>query len=196
MVAMPPGQGLRERKKAATRAAIQEHAMRLFLTHGFEETTVEMIAAAADVSQMTCFRHFPTKEAMVLSDPYDPLIAACVEAEPLALSPFERIRNGVLKSLAGVAEEDLRLVLERTRLVLRTPQLRARYWEQQTATRAVLVRALGQTGATDDYRLDVVASACLGAMTAAIEFWAGHADGADLVVLMERAFEVLRADVG
>lgn len=187
--------GLRERKKAGTRAAIQEHAMRLFLEHGFDATTVEMIAAAANVSQMTCFRHFPTKEALVLSDPYDPLIAAYVEAEPASLSSFERIRNGVLKSLDQITPDDIRLVLERTRLVLRTPQLRARYWEQQTATRAVLVRALGHSQGDHDYRLNVVASACLGTMTTAIEFWASHPDGADLKGLMEHAFEVLRAEI-
>ncbi len=188
-------QGLRARKKAATRAAIQAHAMRLFLAHGFEETTVAMIAAAAGVSEMTCFRHFPTKEAMVLSDPYDPLIAACVEAEPASLSPFERIRNGVLNAIDQVPAEDMRLVLERSRLVMDTPQLRARYWDQQTATRAVLVQALGRRRGGDDYRIEVIASACLAAMTTALEYWVGHpAGGEHLQDLLKRAFEVLRTE--
>jgi len=187
--------GLRERKKAGTRAAIQGHAMRLFLANGFEETTVQMIAAAANVSQMTCFRHFPTKEAMVLSDPYDPLIAACVEAEPAHLSAFERIRNGVLKAMDAVSSDDMGLVLERTRLVMRTPQLRAHHWEQQTATCAVLVRALGDRSGGDDYQLLVVASACLAAMTTAIAFWADHPDTGDLGDLMKRAFGALQGSM-
>ena len=49
--------GLRERKRADTRRAIQEHALRLCLAAGFETTTVAEIAAAAGVSQMTVFRH-------------------------------------------------------------------------------------------------------------------------------------------
>lgn len=173
---MSPKPGLRERKKARTRAAIQAQAMRLFLAHGFEATTVEMIAAAADVSPMTCFRHFPTKEAIVLSDPYDPLIAACVAAEPESLSSFERIRNGVLKAIGHIAPRDMGLVRERTRLVVDTPQLRARHWEQQAATCVILVRALGG----DAFRLEVMASACLGGMTTALKFWASHPEGREL----------------
>jgi AcrR family transcriptional regulator len=193
---MPDKPGLREQKKATTRATIQAHAMRLFLAHGFDATTVEMIAEAANVSQMTCFRHFPTKEAMVLSDPYDPVIAAFVGSEPATLTAFERIRNGVLKAIGQISSDESRLVRERTGLVMRTPQLRARYWEQQTATCAVLVRALGgPLAGEDDYRLQVVASACLGAMTAAVEFWARQGNAADLGDVMERAFAVLRADV-
>jgi len=187
--------GLREQKKASTRAAIQEHAMRLFLAQGFDETTVEMIAAAANVSQMTCFRHFPTKEAMVLSDPYDPMIAACVAAEPATLRSFDRICNGVLKSMDHIAPDDLSLVLERTRLIMRTPQLRARYWEQQTATRAIFTQALRRPDGEDDFGLELVASACTGALTTVIEFWAGQPDGTDLRELVARAFEALRAEI-
>jgi transcriptional regulator GlxA family with amidase domain len=53
--------GLRERKKTKTRAAIREHALRLFREQGYEATTVEQIAEAAEVSHSTFFRYFPTK---------------------------------------------------------------------------------------------------------------------------------------
>ena len=55
----------RSRKKAATRQTIQEHALRLFVEKGYDETTVEEIAAAAGVSHMTFFRYFPRLEAFV-----------------------------------------------------------------------------------------------------------------------------------
>ena len=64
----------RERKKAATRQSIQEHALRLFKEKGYESTTVEEIAAAAGVSHMTFFRDFPRKEAVVEYDEYDPVL--------------------------------------------------------------------------------------------------------------------------
>ena len=59
---------LRERKKADTREAIRSAAVELICAHGFEATTMDAIAAAADVSVRTVFRYFPTKEDLVFAD--------------------------------------------------------------------------------------------------------------------------------
>src|SRR5712692_1098848 len=72
--------GLRERKKLKTREAIQREAMRLFQKHGYEETTIEQIAAGAEISPSTFFNYFPTKEDVVLYDAYDPMLAALILA--------------------------------------------------------------------------------------------------------------------
>ena len=85
--------GLRERKKARTRAAIQEHALRLFKAQGYAETTIEQIADAADVSQSTFFRYFPTKEDVVLHDELDPRLIASLREQPPELSPVEAVRR-------------------------------------------------------------------------------------------------------
>lgn len=63
-----PPVGLRARKKAATAAALQAHAIELFLERGYNETTVQDITDAAGVSQRTFFRYFPTKDAVLLSE--------------------------------------------------------------------------------------------------------------------------------
>src|SRR5207249_11115573 len=89
----PPG--LRERKKRKTRWAIQEHALRLFAQQGYDATTVEQIAAAADVSPSTFFRYFPTKEDVVIEDEYDALIVAAMAAAPADLKPLPAIRHGM-----------------------------------------------------------------------------------------------------
>ncbi|MFZ4519452.1 MAG: TetR family transcriptional regulator [Microthrixaceae bacterium] len=60
----------RERKKLATREALRAAALELFTDRGFESVTVEEICVRADVASSTFFRHFATKEAVVLAD-YD-----------------------------------------------------------------------------------------------------------------------------
>ncbi len=84
--------GLRERKKQRTRWAIQEHALRLFAENGYEATTVDQIAAAAEISPSTFFRYFPTKEDLVVQDQYDDLLAAAMKAAPAELGPVGAIR--------------------------------------------------------------------------------------------------------
>src|SRR6184192_2770214 len=83
-----PALGLRERKKAKTRAAIQQHALRLFTEQGYDATTVEQIAAAAEVSPSTFFRYYPTKEDVVLYDEYDPIFYQKVLDRPADEPPM------------------------------------------------------------------------------------------------------------
>ena len=58
-----------------THTHIQLVALELFTHQGYSATTTAQIAAVAEVSQMTLFRHFPTKESLILQDPFDPAIA-------------------------------------------------------------------------------------------------------------------------
>ncbi|MGH3734160.1 MAG: TetR/AcrR family transcriptional regulator [Micromonosporaceae bacterium] len=161
----------REQKKARTRANLQEHALRLFLEQGYDNTTVEQIAAAAGVSHMTFFRHFPTKEDVVLRDEYDPLLESLIASRPTGEPPVTRVRSALRDALGEVYPEAREAILVRTRLMLRTPALRARSWENQHTTGRLLERALsGQ--AAPDLRTRVVAAACLAAITTAIEAWA------------------------
>ncbi|MDA0161456.1 TetR family transcriptional regulator [Solirubrobacter ginsenosidimutans] len=79
--------GLRERKKAATRAAISDVATRLFEARGFEAVTVADIAAAADVSKKTVFNYFPAKEDLFF-DAEDAVRDALVAAAPGSVRPL------------------------------------------------------------------------------------------------------------
>src|ERR671911_889973 len=89
--------GLRERRRARTRRSIQEHAMRLFLERGYDATTVSDVAAAAEVSHMTVFRYFPTKEALVLADDYDPLLVERISARPAGEPLLRRLQAGLIQ---------------------------------------------------------------------------------------------------
>jgi AcrR family transcriptional regulator len=191
-----PETGLRERKKARTRRAIQEQAMRLFLDKGYAATTVQEIAAAAGVSHMTVFRYFPTKEDVVLADDYDPVIVELVRARPAGEPDVERIRHALVAGLASVYATDRDALLERTRLVLGTPALRARLWENQVQTEALLVRALDPDGGNAaGLRRRVLVAGCLAAVTTALLVWVEGDGASDLPGLVEQAFSALRREV-
>ncbi|WP_046472083.1 TetR family transcriptional regulator [Allosalinactinospora lopnorensis] len=186
----------RERKKARTRRAIQEAALRLFLDKGYEETTVAQIAQAAGVSHMTFFRYFPTKEDVVIEDEYDPMIEELIRSRPADEPPAARVRHAVTQELALIGAADREVVLTRLRLMLSTPALRARLWENQYRTQRLLERALSgeDDPAPVPLRTRVIASACLAALVTALTTWA-ESDGADdLPALVDEAFAVLRGE--
>jgi AcrR family transcriptional regulator len=149
----------------------------LFLAQGYEATTVNDIATAAGVSHMTFFRHFPTKESVVLDDPYDPVIATAVGAQPRDRSPLERVRLALLAAwsqLPPPADEQTRA---RVGIVAASPALRAAAWENNRRTEDAIVAALREDGVP---LLDarVAAGACLGALMAALLDW-GQDDGGE-----------------
>src|SRR5712692_10233594 len=97
--------GLRERKKQKTRESIQRTALRLFEKQGYEETTIEQIAAAVEISPSTFFNYFPTKEDVVLYDAYDPMLAKLLLERP-AGEPLSISLRRVLEAMGDVFERD------------------------------------------------------------------------------------------
>src|SRR5690242_4622205 len=99
--------GLRERKKEKTRRTIQEHALRLFAEQGYDATTIEQIAEAAEVSPSTLFRYFPTKEDIVVQDDYDPLLVERLIAQPPEVPPVRALRNAFGEAMQGIPGSEL-----------------------------------------------------------------------------------------
>src|SRR4051812_35298428 len=119
-------QGLRERKKARTRAAIQRHALRLFAEQGYSATTVDQIAAAAEISPSTFFRYFATKEDVVVQDQYDELFVAAFRNAGTAPDPVRALREVLAEASKQMSAEDWTGNAERAALVFTEPALRAR----------------------------------------------------------------------
>lgn len=193
----PSAASLRERKKAQTRQSLQQQALRLFLSKGYEATTVEEISSAAGVSHMTFFRYFPSKEDVIMSDDYDPLLFEAITARPPSEPPIEKVRRALGESLALVYAADREALLARTRLILGAPPLRARLWEQQLATERLIARALAVPSGDDgsEMRIRVLASACLSAINTAVLMWAENDGAEELPDLIDQALTTLRKEL-
>ncbi len=161
--------GLRERKKARTRASIQEHALRLFREQGYPATTVEQIAEAAEVSPATFYRYFPTKEDVVLQDDFDVLSAETLEAQPPGLSPLAAVRAATASAVAQLTAQDRERFRETTELTLAVPEIRARALDEFARTLGVIAEALASRTGREPGDLEVrnLAGAVFGVILAA-----------------------------
>jgi AcrR family transcriptional regulator len=138
-------EGLRERKKRQTRAAIAQAAMRLFAERSFDAVTVADVARAADVSEKTVFNHFATKEDLVLAAGAErrAALAEAIRTRPPGSSLVQPFRE-LTRAYLDHAERDPEAVLAVPRLVMASRSLRERLfvgWEQEAALIAPLVAA-------------------------------------------------------
>jgi AcrR family transcriptional regulator len=187
-------QGLRERKKARTRAAIQRHALRLFHEQGYSATTVDQIAAAAEISPSTFFRYFPTKEATVLYDPFDPVLIEAALAQPPELSPTAALRATADTIRTHIPAEDWERERERQVLVFREPELRTAVMDKFAEGIDLLAgMAARRTGrAVDDFDVRNWAGAVVGVVMAAFAGAAADPD-ADTLAILDKALAHLEA---
>jgi AcrR family transcriptional regulator len=161
--------GLRERKKARTRAAIREHAFRLFRAQGYDATTVEQIAEAAEVSPSTFFRYFPTKEDVVLQDDMDLLWLEAIQEQPPEVGPIAALRAGVHTAFARMGEAEWAQLRETTELALAVPAVRGRMLEEMARTTQALAEAVAERTGRDpgDFAVRTLAGAIVGIAMAA-----------------------------
>jgi AcrR family transcriptional regulator len=187
--------GLRERKKQKTRWAIQEHAMRLFAQQGYDETTVEQIAAAAEISPSTFFRYFKTKEDVVVRDRYDDMIIEAVLAAPPDLTPVATVRQALLDVFGQSSAQEMDDALLRGRLTLAHPAIRARTLQNMLETTDDLAGALASRlgRPADDFRVRALAGACIGALIECVLRWMEHGEGgfAALSAMVAEALDVV-----
>ena len=190
--------GLRERKKARTRASLREHALRLFREQGYQATTVEQIAAAAEVSPSTFFRYFPTKEDVVIRDDFDARLFEALERQPPNLAPIAAIRAAVGDALATLTPKEWAEFRESSDLTFSIPEIRSRAFDELAQTIAnmadVLAKRVGR--APDDLAVRVMAGAVFGVIMTVTMPWTdlGQDDaGADAFRRVDEALALLEA---
>ncbi|MEU7826870.1 helix-turn-helix domain-containing protein [Catellatospora sp. NPDC049133] len=176
-------------RRGRTRARLLECALDLFEQQGYEQTTVAQIAGAAGVTEMTFFRHFSAKDRLVVEDPYDPVIADAVAAQPHTLAPLARAVAGLRAAWGQLPEPESDVVRRRVRIAAGTPSLRAAIAANNAATEQILVDQLVADGA-DPRSARVAAAAVLAGITAALLDWSQH-DGLTLTGAVSAALDTL-----
>lgn len=182
------GLGLRERKKAKTRAAIQAHALRLFCERGYDAATVEQICEAAEVSESTFYRYFPTKVDVVLWDEFDPLIVQAFTDQPAELTPIQALRAAFRAAFGELTAEQHAEQRQRMTLVLAVPELRAGMLDQFAQAMQLLAGIVAErTGrSSNDAAVRTLAGAVIG-VAMAVMFVMVDDPTADLAALLDQA---------
>jgi AcrR family transcriptional regulator len=184
-----PEPGLRERKKQRTRETIARVALDLFEERGYQATTLDDIAEAADVSTRTIFSYYPSKEEILFAD-FTEMKAALTRAlneRPHGADALETLRTFILSM-----EKD-ELHLRRVQIVRRDETLqsreRARLAEVETLVAAAIARDLN--AADDDLRPRLIAGSLIAAFDA-LDARPDTVAREDLEALIDPVFAFLR----
>ena len=193
-----PEPSRRSRKKSRTHAALAEAGASLFASRGFDETTTNDIAEAADVSQRTLFRHFSSKEAVLYGD-MDELILELRDA--LAIRPAdEPVLVAVHNAITSLAENfeqhrDRRLL--QARLAASYPSVSAYSratvqfgWEREII--AAVASRLGVDPLVDP-RPEIIAGATMSAVRVATRQWTVSRGAEDYMALISAALSSVKA---
>jgi AcrR family transcriptional regulator len=131
--------GLRARKRAATRATIEQTAIRLVREHGYENVTVEMVCDESMVSQRTFFNYFGSKEGVILGPP--PSLED-LDGDRFVTERSDDIVHDLVRIMASVLLDesiDAELLRERFLVITTTPELLGRQMEWMSSQEAELV---------------------------------------------------------
>lgn len=188
--------GRRERKKRQTRDDLFVHASRLFASQGFDETTTEAIADAADVSQRTFFRHFPSKEAVLYGDMENLRlnVRAALDERPLDEPLLVALRHAIM-SLADDWEQEHAHRLLQARLAASYPSVSAysravvqAEWEKELIES--IAARLGLDPVMDPHP-EIIAGAAMSALRVSIRRWTISEGRDHLPGLVDEALDAL-----
>ncbi|MFJ8023559.1 TetR family transcriptional regulator [Streptomyces sp. NPDC096311] len=189
-------EGLRERKRRETRRRIAEVGMRLFLANGFDATTLDMIAAAADVSRRTFFHYFDSKDAVLETwegGLEDALRTALGEQPPLD-TPLSVVRQGLAR-LSARYETDEALAIDR--LMRSTETLRSRKKAHYERQERIVAAALAERWPDPERQraLRLIAMVGIGTLRLTLEAWSGAESRGSLADHLDQAFVAVRSEM-
>lgn len=151
---------------------VQAAALDLFEQRGYDRVSIDDIARAADIGPATIYRHFGTKERLVLWDEYDPLLLDALARALPGACVIDAVRRALTVSLAQIYRHDRPRILRRARLIRSTPALQAAAADDQRQLRAALADAfLAHGHAPDPLAAAVFGGAIAAAIEAGIDRW-------------------------
>ncbi|MEV8546480.1 TetR family transcriptional regulator [Streptomyces sp. NPDC051572] len=189
-------EGLRERKRRETRQRIAEVGMRLFLDNGFDATTLDMIAAAADISRRTFFAYFDSKDAVLETweGGLEDAICSAIAEEPQLATPLAVMRQALAR-LTSLYETEEALAIDR--LMRSTETLRVRKQTNYERQERVLFGALVQRWPAPERQpaLRLVAMVGVGTLRLAMETWSREEHRGLLAKHLDEAFETVQSEL-
>ncbi|MCL6458390.1 MAG: TetR family transcriptional regulator [Gorillibacterium sp.] len=173
-------------------AMVQMHALRLFREIGYKATTVEQIAEAAEISYSTFFRYFSTKEDVLISDNYDPVLIAAFEEQPAHLSPLQALRKAMVSATADMSEDELKTMSERNQIIMTVPELRAATLNNLTQMMQMIMEMVAKRSGCepDSIALRTFAGAVIGVNISVMLYYAENPD-ADFAKVLDEALSKL-----
>ena len=187
-------EGLRERKKRERRQCIEDAAIDLFERDGFDATTIEDIATAADIAPRTFFSYFSTKEDVVLADYADRLARILDELgeRPQSEHSWDALRASFVVVAADyqTRRDDL---IRRFTLMAANPSVYARSLQLQAGWEDALTQRLDDRGGRDPETIEsrLLAAASLACMRSSLRHWLATAHDAALPALIDGCFDRL-----
>jgi AcrR family transcriptional regulator len=184
--------GLREIKKERTRRTIQEVAMRLFASQGYGATSVEQIAAAAEISPPTFYRFYRDKEDIVLTLDLAPILDAAEEQYPQGES-MSCLVQALFDALAQHHHEHRGYLLTRYRLIQNEPDLRARLQLQRQDHLELALKKVAERRKTSIASRDlrVVLAVVIAAGCESVDYWVMNHGKPNLSELLNQALRLI-----
>jgi AcrR family transcriptional regulator len=181
---------LRERKKLRTHRALADAALRMFGEQGFDKTTLEELADAAEVSKSTFFRFFPAKEAVAIeaeAELWRVYLSALADRQ-LSGPVLGELHQTLAAALAGLDPGWDQRFLATRRLVAAEPALLAYVEHYRAGIRNQVIDCLaGKLGLNpEDLRLHVLAELAVTAFSVSGRYWVRHGGQGGRPALLER----------
>lgn len=170
----------------------QRTALKLFEERGFEAVTVNEIADAVGMAASTLYRHFSTKEAIVLWEESDDDFEKAFVSALRTRSPFEALRTVFIDVYGARYEDDLEFQLRRVRYIYETEAVHAAAVEADLANTAELTEGLESVlSKRNRSTAPVLARAALAAVDVAFDRWQENGGSTPLGQLIDEAFDAL-----